>query len=66
MLAETVLGAFSVPVVFDGANELIVGVSIGVSVSSGNEVDDFKSTIQRADRYMYDSKRSGGNRITME
>ncbi|PFA67716.1 hypothetical protein CN378_09330 [Bacillus sp. AFS015802] len=65
-LAENVLSAFSLPFAFDMHQELFVGVSIGVSVSSGDRKDDFKSVIQRADRSMYQSKRLGGNRFTID
>ena len=65
-LAENVLIAFSMPLVIDRDHELIVGVSIGVSVSSGDCRDDFKSVIQRADRSMYMSKSMGGNRFTVD
>jgi diguanylate cyclase (GGDEF)-like protein len=65
-MAENVLTAFFLPFTFDRDHELFVGVSIGVSVSSGDRRNDFKSEIQRADRSMYLSKRMGGNRFTLD
>ena len=47
-----------------GGKKVKITVSIGLAEFS-NDVDDYKELIERADKALYESKRSGRNRITI-